>query len=144
MRIFTIGFTKKSAESFFSLLASSGAKRLADVRLNNSSQLACFAKKDDLKYFLRAICGMDYVHFPDLAPTQSMLDAYKKQQGDWSAYEIQFLELMRSRAIERSLPKDVLSDACLLCSEDKPLHCHRRLVAEYLRDNWGGVEIVHL
>jgi uncharacterized protein (DUF488 family) len=144
MRIFTIGFTKKSAESFFSLLTNSGAKRMVDVRLNNISQLAGFAKKDDLKYFLRAICGMDYLHLAELAPTQQMLDAYKKEKGDWAAYEVQFLDLMRLREIEKSLSKDVLSDSCLLCSEDKPQHCHRRLVAEYLCEKWGGVEIIHL
>jgi len=144
MRIFTIGFTKKSAETFFSLLSGSGAKRLVDVRLNNVSQLAGFAKKDDLKYFLRAICGIEYIHLPELAPTQAMLDAYKKEKGDWAEYEVQFLGLMKSRAIEKSLSKDVLSEACLLCSEDKPQHCHRRLVAEYLHDKWGNVEIVHL
>ena len=144
MRIFTIGFTKKSAETFFSLLSGSGAKRLVDVRLNNVSQLAGFAKKEDLKYFLHAICGMDYVHLPELAPTQAMLDGYKKEKGDWAAYEVQFLDLMKSREIEKSVSKDVLADACLLCSEDKPQHCHRRIVAEYLRDKWGDVEIVHL
>jgi uncharacterized protein (DUF488 family) len=144
MRIFTIGFTKKSAESFFSLLAGSGAVRLVDVRLNNISQLAGFAKKDDLKYFLRAICGMDYLHLPELAPTTAMLDAYKKQKGDWTAYEVQFLALMKSREIENAASKDILSDACLLCSEDKPQHCHRRLVAEYLREKWADVSIIHL
>jgi uncharacterized protein (DUF488 family) len=144
MKIFTIGFTKKSAETFFSLLSGSGAKRLVDVRLNNVSQLAGFAKKDDLKYFLRAICEIDYIHLPELAPTPAMLDAYKKQKGAWAAYEVQFLELMKSRFIEKSLSKDVLADSCLLCSEDKPQHCHRRLVAEYLHDKWGDVEIVHL
>src|SRR5258708_3292122 len=144
MKIFTIGFTKKSAESFFSLLSGSGAKRLVDVRLNNVSQLAGFAKKDDLKYFLRAICGMDYVHLPELAPTQPLLDAYKKEKGDWTTYEVKFIDLMRSREIENSVSKDILSDACLRCSEDKPQHCHRRLVAEYLSEKWGDVEIIHL
>lgn len=144
MNIFTIGFTKKSAETFFSLLSGSGAKRLVDVRLNNVSQLAGFAKKDDLKYFLRAICAIEYIHLPELAPTQAMLDRYKKEKGDWTAYEVQFLDLMKSRAIDKSVSKDVLADACLLCSEDKPQSCHRRLVAEYLRDRWFDVEIVHL
>lgn len=144
MKIFTIGFTKKSAESFFSLIGNSGAKRLVDIRLNNVSQLAGFAKRDDLKYFVRAICGIDYVHLPELAPTQEMLDEYKKKKGDWKIYEDQFLGLMRSREIEKTVPRDVLSEACLLCSEDKPEHCHRRLVAEYLRDTWGEVEIIHL
>jgi uncharacterized protein (DUF488 family) len=144
MRLLTIGFTKKSAESFFSLLTGSGAKRLVDVRLNNVSQLAGFAKKDDLKYFLRAICGIDYIHHPLLAPTQEMLDAYKKKRGDWSVYENQFMELIRSRAIETTVSRDIMSDACLLCSEEKPEHCHRRLVAEYLREKWGDVQIVHI
>lgn len=144
MKIFTIGFTKKSAETFFSLLRNSGAKRVVDVRLNNVSQLAGFAKKDDLKYFLGAICGMEYLHLPELAPMQQMLDEYKKKKGDWSVYEGRFLGLMKSREIEKTLSRDVLSNACLLCSEDKPQHCHRRLVAEYLGEKWGEAEIVHL
>src|SRR5712671_6617796 len=100
MKVFTIGFTKKSAETFFTRLAGAGVKRLIDVRLNNVSQLAGFTKRDDLRYFARAICNMDYVHVPELAPTQDILDAYKKQKGDWSLYERQFLALMRSRQIE--------------------------------------------
>ena len=141
--IYTIGFTKKSAETFFTKLCASGAKRLVDVRLNNVSQLAGFAKKEDLTYFLRVICGIEYVHVPLLAPTQEMLDKYKKQKGDWNEYEIEFLALMASRRVEDEVAKEVLADACLLCSEDTPEHCHRRLVAEYLRDKWGDVEITH-
>lgn len=144
MKIFTIGFTKKSAEHFFTRLKNSGTERLVDVRLNNVSQLAGFAKKDDLRYFLKAIDGINYLHLPLLAPTQEMLDSYKKKRGDWQVYEKQFLELMRERNIEREVSREVLQNACLLCSEDTPEHCHRRLVAEYLRDKWGDVEIVHL
>ena len=144
MRIFTIGFTKKSAESFFSLLSESGATRVIDVRLRNVSQLAAFAKKDDLTYFLRKICGIEYAHVPLLAPTPEILVTYKKQGGGWDAYEKAFLALMNSRHIESGLRKQMMSDSCLLCSEAKPDYCHRRLVAEYLRDNWGDVEIVHL
>ena len=144
MKIFTIGFTEKTAEVFFSILRKSGAKRVVDVRLNNVSQLAGFSKKDDLKYFLREICEMDYVHLPVLAPTKAMLDAYKKEKGDWSAYEVQFLELMKGREIEKAAPREILGDGCLLCSEATPEHCHRRLVAEYLKQHWGDVEIVHL
>jgi uncharacterized protein (DUF488 family) len=144
MKIFTIGFTKKSAEQFFTRLKNSGTERLVDVRLNNVSQLAGFAKKDDLRYFLKAIGGIDYLHLPTLAPTQEMLDSYKKKGGDWQLYEKQFLELMCERQIESEVSKEVLRNACLLCSEDTPEHCHRRLVAEYLRDKWSDVEIVHL
>lgn len=144
MKVFTIGFTKKTAETFFSRLKRSGANRIVDVRLNNVSQLAGFAKREDLKYFLREICGMDYVHLPMLAPAQEMLDEYKKNKGDWSVYEKRFVDLMRQREIERRIDPEVISGNCLLCSEDKPHHCHRRLVAEYLQEKWGQLQISHL
>ena len=144
MRVYTIGFTKKSAAEFFELLRNSGAKRLVDVRLNNVSQLSGFAKKDDLEYFLDKICRMKYVHLPQLAPTREMLDSYRKDHRDWETYESQFLALMEERRIERMGIKRTISNGCLLCSEDKPEHCHRRLVAEYLRGHWADVDIVHL
>ena len=144
MNLYTIGFTKKSAEGFFEMLRASGARRLVDVRLNNISQLAGFAKKQDLAYFLRTICDMEYIHLPLLAPTQDMLDAYKKDGGDWQVYEGRFLSLMKEREIEKAVSREMLADGCLLCSEDKPEHCHRRLVAEYLKEQWGDVEIRHL
>lgn len=144
MRLYTIGFTKKSARRFFELLRSSGARRIVDVRLNNVSQLAGFAKKDDLAYLAKEVCGMDYLHLPALAPTKEMLDRYKKDGGDWQDYERQFLDLMRERRIEEEISKEAVADGCLLCSEDKPHHCHRRLVAEYLKEHWGNVDIVHL
>ena|SRR6266511_1931814 len=144
MKVFTIGFTKKSARRFFEALCTSGAKRVVDIRLNNVSQLAGFAKKEDLAYFLKQICGMEYFHVPELAPTQEMLDEYKKQRGDWKTYEIQFLSLMKQRRIEETISKEVIANGCLLCSEDKPDFCHRRLVAEYLKEHWGNVDIDHL
>lgn len=144
MKIFTIGFTKKSAETFFTRLKRAEVKRLVDVRLNNVSQLAGFTKRDDLRYFAKEICGIEYVHLPSLAPTQAMLDDYKKRGGDWPAYERQFLDLMKSRHIEGSTSHEILDGGCLLCSEEKPIHCHRRLVAEYLMDKWADVQIEHL
>jgi uncharacterized protein (DUF488 family) len=143
MKLFTIGFTKTTAENFFDRLKRSGAKAIVDVRLNNVSQLAGFAKRDDLKYFAKAICGLDYRHAPKMAPTQDILDKYKKDGGDWAEYEKNFLDLMMSRHIE-DFDRELLDGGCLLCSEDKPHHCHRRLVAEYLNRHWGNVEIVHL
>jgi len=144
MKVFTIGFTKKTAEQFFQALRLSGAKRVVDVRLNKTSQLAGFAKADDLKYFLKEVCDLEYVPAPDLAPTSEMLDEYKKLKGDWQTYEKRFLDLMEKRKIETRMPREVISDGCLLCSEDKPHHCHRRLVAEYLKLHWGDLEIEHL
>jgi len=144
IRIATIGFTKKSAEEFFTTLQKARVKRLLDVRLNNQSQLAGFSKRDDLAYFLKAILNVEYLHLSTLAPTQDMLDAYKKAKGSWPEYEKRFLDLMAQREIERNLDQAVLDDGCLLCSEDKPHQCHRRLVAEYLNSKWGNVKIDHL
>jgi uncharacterized protein (DUF488 family) len=144
MKVFTIGFTKKTAQAFFSKLKQSGATRLVDVRLNNVSQLAGFAKKDDLRYFLDAICQIEYLHIPALAPTEDILDAYKKQKGDWSVYAGRFLTLMHERRIEETVSREIIDNSCLLCSEELPDHCHRRLVAEYLREKWGDLEIKHI
>lgn len=144
MQLFTIGFTKTTAENFFTRIATTGVTRIADVRLNNVSQLAGFAKKADLAYFAKAICGIEYHHLPILAPEKAMLDEYKKSTHDWDTYEARFKTLLRERRIEQALSRDQLDGACLLCSEDKPHHCHRRLVAEYLRDAWGDIDIVHL
>ena len=142
--IFTIGFTKKSAEAFFCKLVKAGVKRVIDIRLNNTSQLAGYTKKDDLSYFLRAIGGIEYLHRPDFAPTKEILDAYKKSKGNWSTYEEQFNALISERKIEETLTPDVLDQACLLCSEEKPMKCHRRLVAEYLQKKWSNIDIYHI
>lgn len=144
MKVYTIGFTKISASDFFEVLRRSGAKRLVDVRLNNVSQLAGFAKRDDLEYFLHKICRMKYIHMPELAPTKEMLDAYRNEHRDWQTYEREFLALMDERRIHKKGIKRTIANACLLCSENVPEHCHRRLVAEYLDRHWGDVEIVHL
>jgi len=144
MNVFTIGFTKKTAEQFFGKLKQAGLKRVIDTRLNNVSQLAGFTKKEDLRYFLKEVAGIEYVHEPLFAPTKEILDAYKKEGGAWSTYENRFLDLMRSRHIESAVNRDLLDGACLLCSEPTPHHCHRRLVAEYLREKWGDIEIRHL
>ena len=142
MKIYTIGFTKRTAEDFFTTLASSGAKRLVDVRLNNSSQLAAFSKRDDLRYFLKAICGMEYVHLPELAPTQELLDEFRRGK-DWDAYARMFNQLMEERQVETALAREVIDQGCLLCSEHAAEKCHRRLVAEYLGKKWDGAEIIH-
>lgn len=106
---------------------------------------AGFTKKDDLKYFTKAICHIDYVHLPVLAPTAEILDPYKKaKNGDWPLYERKFLDLMKSRRIEETAPRDILDGGCLLCSEEKPQHCHRRLVSECLKEKWGDVQIEHI
>lgn len=144
IHLYTIGFTKKSAAYFFEKLRNTEIKRIIDIRLNNVSQLAGFAKKEDLKYFLKKICQIDYLHILELAPTQDLLDAYKKNKGDWKIYEKQFFELMEKRHIENKISKEVINNGCLLCSENEPDSCHRRLVAEYLQKQWGNMKIDHL
>jgi uncharacterized protein (DUF488 family) len=144
MRLYTIGFTRRSAEQFFETLRRAGVRRVLDVRLNNSSQLAGFSKRDDLNYFLGAIAGIDYHHLPAFAPTQEILDQYKKSKGSWEQYASLYNALLRQRQGESGVARELFDGGCLLCSEPTPEHCHRRLLAEYLHDLWGGIEIVHL
>jgi uncharacterized protein (DUF488 family) len=144
IQLFTIGFTQKSAQTFFETLTKAGVKRVIDTRLNNVSQLAGFAKRQDLAYFLNAIGQMEYVHLPELAPTKDILDTYKKVDKDWESYEQAFLKLIAERQIEQQISPEMIDKGCLLCSEAKPEHCHRRLVAEYLNEKWGDVKICHL
>ncbi|MGE5399593.1 MAG: DUF488 family protein [Ignavibacteriales bacterium] len=144
IKVYTIGFTKKNAEKFFNLLLDNKVKRIVDIRLSNTSQLAGFAKADDLRYFLKTIAGIEYAYLPELAPTQEIMDAYKKLKGDWKVLEKNYLSLIAARKVERMDIKDLLDGGCLLCSEDKPDKCHRRLAAEYLKSKWGNIDIVHL
>jgi uncharacterized protein (DUF488 family) len=144
MNLYTIGFTKKNAESFFETLRAAKVKRVVDVRLNNVSQLAGFSKRDDLAYFLKNICDIEYVHLPILAPDQAMLDAYKKDGGTWADYEIAFNQLMAQRHVEASLTIEVLDGSSLLCSEAKPEYCHRRLVADIAQRLHPGLDVRHL
>jgi uncharacterized protein (DUF488 family) len=144
IQLFTIGFTQKSAEQFFDSLTKSGIKTLIDTRLNNISQLAGFTKKNDLKYFLKQIGDIEYIHITDLAPTKDILDEYKKNKGDWGVYEQKFLKLISDRQIEKKVTPELLNHGCLLCSEPKPHNCHRRLVAEYLSKKWENIKVCHL
>lgn len=145
VKIYTVGFTQKSAERFFELLSQSNVSTLLDVRLNTTSQLSGFAKQNDLIYFLREICGIEYVHLLDWAPTKEILNAYKKKEISWEAYEDKFLNLIAKRNIERDVNPEIIKDGCLLCSEHKPHHCHRRLIVEYLNKNTGlNLNVNHL
>lgn len=143
MTLYTIGFTQKSAERFFGLLAESRVRRVIDVRLNASGQLAGFSKRDDLRFFLHALLNVEYEAMLELAPTAEMLAAYRKKSIDWPEYERQFTALIARRRIE-TLPQELFEDACLLCSEHSPDRCHRRIVAEYLAQRRAGVEVRHL
>lgn len=145
IKLFTIGFTQKSAEDFFELLIQSNVRRIIDTRLNNVSQLAGFAKQKDLKYLLNKIGGIEYIHILELAPTKDILDDYKKKRIDWNTYEQNFNQLIANRQIEHRVSAELLNGGCLLCSEAKPHHCHRRLVAEYFQKKLTDeVEIHHL
>lgn len=145
MEIATIGFTNKSAEKFFSLLRQAQVRTLIDVRLNNISQLAGFAKKPDLRYFLSELLGAQYVELRELAPEKDMLKRYQAKELTWDSYAGGYIELLGKRRVENNLDIDLFDHGCLLCSEDKPHHCHRRLAAEYLNSCWDNkLKIAHL
>ena len=145
MKLYTIGFTKKSAEKFFTLLKENGIRRVIDIRLNPGGQLAGFAKQDDLRYFLSQLVDCEYRHLDTLAPTDDILSDYRKDH-DWDKYVERFAALMDERAVPESLNRRLFEDkaCCLLCSEATPDKCHRRLVAERLARHWPGVEVIHL
>ena len=135
---------KISRGDFFTRLKEAQVRRVVDVRLNNTSQIAGFAKARDLEFFLRAVVGIDYVHIPELTPTQDILDEFLKAKGPWSEYERKFRQLMETRRVAETLAGELRDSDCLLCSENTPEHCHRRLVAEHLQEHWADVEIIHL
>ncbi|MBT2760454.1 DUF488 domain-containing protein [Paenibacillus sp. ISL-20] len=142
--ICTIGFAKKSLEQFVNLIKNAGVTRLVDTRLNNTSQLSGYAKKNDLSYVMRLV-GISYHHDILLAPTDDILSAYKKKQMTWDEYEKQYVGLLEKRKIESRID-EILTDevTCFLCSEDKPHHCHRRLLAEYLHHHKREIKVSHL
>jgi uncharacterized protein (DUF488 family) len=145
MRIFTIGFTHKTAEMFFNALRKAGVRRLVDIRLNNTSQLAGFAKKQDLPFLLRELCDADYVHEPLLAPTQEMIDRYRGKKGSLREFRSAYLKLLAARHVADSLDRKLFNKpAVLLCAEVNPEQCHRSFALQYLAKHWPSIEPVHL
>lgn len=144
MVVFTIGFGKKSARQFFTLLQEHNVKRVIDIRLNNVSQLAGYTKKTDLEYFLKVIAGMEYLHIPEFAPTKEILDGYKKGEMSWLDYEQKYNELLTARNHLQRMDQAVFDNACLLCSEPTAQQCHRRLLAEHLAQAIPELQVKHL
>lgn len=144
IKLYTIGFTQKNAMTFFNLIKTNKIKKLIDIRLNNASQLAGFTKKDDLKYFLHEICNVEYLHKIDLSPTEEILKKYKNKEITWSEYEKHFMELLNIRKPEKYIGVELLNNSCLLCSESTADKCHRRLVAEYFKNIYKEIEIIHI
>ena len=143
--LFTIGFTKKSAESFFGLLRKNNVKKLVDVRISNSSQLAGFAKGKDLEFFVKEICHVPYLHITDFAPTKELLDKWHKQEVTWEEYVVIYNSLLKERGVLRKYGVNQFDGACFLCSEETPDNCHRRLLAEFMKKHSAeDVRIVHL
>lgn len=142
--IFTIGFTSKSAKTFFELLERSKVKTIVDTRISNMSQLAGYTKGTDLSFFARRVANIGYEHKIDFAPTKELLDRYRKKQMSWAEYEIEYLNLLDMRNIKSKVIIEQLNHSCLLCSEHLPDKCHRRLLAEYSQKASSGVQIIHL
>jgi len=144
VKLYTIGFTNKSARRFFDLLQKNGVTKIIDTRINNVSQLSGFAKGQDLEFFAESVANIDYRHELDFAPTKDMLERYRKKQISWDEYTDEYIALIKSRGVQNKVrPKD-LDHACFLCSEHMPEKCHRRLLAEYLRDSYPEIQIIHL
>lgn len=145
MKIYTIGFTGKTAQRFFEVLDRNNLQRVIDIRLRPGGQLSGFAKGSDLVWFLDRLNSCGYLHLPELAPTKDILGDYRKDH-DWNRYVSRFEALMDERGIPDTLDRTLFTEraSCLLCSEPTPERCHRRLVAERLARAWSDVEVVHL
>ena len=144
IRIFTIGYAGKNARQFFTILKQAGVKKVIDVRLYNTSQLAGFTKKQDIEYFLQSIVGAEYIHLPIMAPTKQLLGDYKKGLISWQQYETRFKSIITQCQIEKHIILQDMDMTCFLCSEAKADNCHRRLVVEYLAKHWQNISIIHL
>lgn len=146
MIVYTMGFTKKSAEEFFTLILNNNIKLLIDIRLNNNSQLAGFTKGRDLPYFLKKICDCEYAHEEYFAPDKDLLDGYKKGEISWDEYEIVYQKLYKDRKMGEWFNEKYLNydKVLLLCTEPTPEKCHRRLLAEYIESDYRDVKIIHL
>lgn len=145
-KIFTIGFTKMTAEEFFTCLERSRVKKVVDVRFYNTSQLLGFTKYPDIEFFLRSISGIDYIHDLYFAPSERLLESYKKKFITWEEYEEAFAALMAARDIDDYIRKNYADEEnyCLMCTEVSPENCHRRLVAEKIAKVFGDIDVVHL
>jgi len=132
MTLFTIGFTGKSAEKFFELLLNSKATRVIDIRINRTSQLAGFAKEQDLKYFLPKLAGMDYLVREDLAPDKDLLASYRNKELNWDLFSQNYRKLLDDRGALPSLSLAEIENSVLLCSENEPEKCHRTILANLL------------
>lgn len=144
MKLFTIGFTKKNASQFFELLIQNQVKTIFDVRLNNKSQLAGFTKGSDLPYFLEKLGDIKYIHWTQVAPESELLKEWQKKEISWSQYEERYTEMLKKRGISDKYTPKQLDHGCLLCSEPTVEHCHRRLLAEYIKEKNPDIEIIHL
>jgi uncharacterized protein YeaO (DUF488 family) len=144
MKLFTIGFTGKSAEKFFGLLETSKASKLIDIRINRTSQLAGFAKEQDLKFFLPKLIGMDYVIREDLAPTKELLASYRNKEINWDEFADKYSELLKQRGVIDSLNSELFDNAVLLCSENEPEKCHRSLLANLINKKFPNFQVTNL
>jgi uncharacterized protein (DUF488 family) len=146
MEVFSIGLSGRSAESFFEALRAAEVKRVLDVRLHNTSNLAGYGKAAHLPYLLRELCVAEYEHEPLLAPSAELFDGLKKTRTlSWDDYERGIRDLLAERRVQERLdPGDFAVPTGLLCACPDAERCHRRIVLEYLDAAWGGLDITHL
>ena len=144
IKLYTIGFTKKTARQFFELLKKNNVKKLVDVRINNSSQLAGFAKGADLEYFAEAICGIQYEFVADFAPTKELLSDYQNKKITWEEYKQTYRSLIETRKVTEKYDIKEFDHACFLCSEPTAEQCHRGLLVEYFWESNPDIQFVHL
>lgn len=145
-KLYNIGFTKKTAEVFFELLKKNNVETVIDIRLNNTSQLAGFAKFPDIQYFLTQICNIGYIHDKKFSPAETTLKKYKSKEIDWKQYTEEFNKTMSEREIGKYIAETYcdFDNMCLLCSETTHKYCHRSIVSEKFKEQFSNISIINL
>ena len=152
----TIGVYGFDRDSFLDALGGAGVDLLLDVRQRRGvrgSEYA-WANAQRLQDAL-AGAGIAYSHLKELAPTTEMRELQyredeKKGEGKRSRSVLApaYVETYTAEILDQVDLAPVVSwigrkSAALLCVERDPEACHRSLVAERLRDEFG-FEVEHL
>jgi len=141
--VYTIGTQGMHDAPFLQLLREHQVDAVIDVRLRNEGRYYRFASGKHIRALVEQD-GIAYRHELAFAPTSAMRKVYEVY-GDWAAYELTYDCLKDEREMGTLWGEEYsrFTNPCLLCAEELPDRCHRRLLAEHLGKVFD-VPILHL
>jgi uncharacterized protein (DUF488 family) len=143
-RLFTIGYEGKDLSTVLHCLKAAGVECVLDVRENPFSRKPGFSKGPLSKAMETA--GIRYVHLKELGTPRALREKVKLD-GDYGQFfsEMRQYLAMQEEAIERACRHVRCMICCLICYEESVDTCHRKVVAEMIRERFGdGLDVVHL